>query len=98
MAYRIEYDGEVVHWKQERMHTMRILGYALVCFVLFSAVVYFVWPAGWACMEQLLYPGDAPVTKTALQNMAFNLRSGQALGDAVLTFCREILDGAQIPG
>lgn len=98
MGYRIEYDGEVVRWKQERMQLHRILCYSLICFLLFAGLTYFLWPAGWQAMEQCFYPGDTLVTKTALHHMALNLRNGEDFGDVVVTFCREILDGAEIAG
>ena len=98
MGYRIEYDGEVVHWKQERMQLHRIVCYTLICFLIFAALTYLAWPAGWQVLEQWIYPGDAMVTKSALTHMARNLRNGEQLADAVVTFCREIIDGAQIPG
>ena len=98
MGYRIEYDGEVVRWKQERMRLSRIVCYTLICFLIFGLLTYFAWPTGWQVFEQWIYPGDTMVTKTALTHMATNLRNGEQLTDAVVTFCREILDGAQIPG
>ena len=98
MGYRIEYDGEVVRWKQEGMQLHRVVGYSLVCFLLFVVLTYFLWPGGWQTLEQVIYPGNSMVTKSALQNMAVNLRDGAPLGDAVVTFCQEIIENAQITG
>ena len=93
MGYRIEYDGEVVVWKQESHHGNRMLLYSGVFFVLFLIITHLFWPEGWVQLENWIYPGDAAVTKEALQNMASGLRAGIDLSDAVTAFCREIIHG-----
>ena len=96
MGYRIEYDGEVVVWKQERVNGLRVFSMAMVCLLLFGILSYHFWPEGWSVLETWIYPGDLQVTKAAFQNMADNLQAGVGISDAVTVFCREILDGAQI--
>ena len=94
MGYRIEYDGEVVVWKRESHHGNRILLYSGMFFVLFLIMTHLFWPEGWVQLENWIYPGDAAVTKEALQNMASELRTGMYLSDAVTAFCREIIHGS----
>ncbi len=44
-------------------------------------------------LRNFLLPGDPQVTKTAIDSMAEDLRTGESLGDAVTAFCREIIHG-----
>jgi hypothetical protein len=41
-----------------------------------------------------LLPGDPAVTEAALRKMIENLSQGEAFGDAVTAFCKEIIAGA----
>ena len=41
-----------------------------------------------------LLPGDHRVTAAALENLREDLAAGEAFGEAVTAFCREIIDGA----
>ena len=97
MGYRIEYDGEVVIWKPERINGLRIFSLAMIFLLLLGIYSYHFWPDGWEALETWIYPGNTRVTKEAFQNMAENLQAGVGISDAVTVFCREILDGAEIP-
>lgn len=46
-------------------------------------------------VEQWLIPGDPQVTKAAFSLMLDELREGESLGDAVTTFCNEIIAGSE---
>jgi hypothetical protein len=50
-------------------------------------------PRGRWWFRDLLLPGDEQVTSAALEGMVSDLRSGEPIGEAVETFCREILAG-----
>ncbi len=54
-------------------------------------VILTIWQGGllW------LLPGDPEVTRNALQTMIDSLSDGETLGEAVATFCREVVAGAQ---
>ena len=41
-----------------------------------------------------LLPGDPEITGAALQTLIDKLRDGEALGEAVTAFCREVIAGA----
>ncbi len=60
-----------------------------ICFVLMLAIIH------WGVGLSWLLPGDPEVTGDALQAMIDSLRDGEALGDAVVTFCREVVAGAR---
>jgi hypothetical protein len=55
--------------------------------------VTFMLPRGRLWFRDLLLPGDEQVTSAALEGMVSDLRSGEPIGEAVETFCREILAG-----
>lgn len=48
-------------------------------------------------IKMWLLPGDAVQTEASLSAFVENIRAGEPLSDAVTTFCREIIDHAQIP-
>ncbi len=60
------------------------------CIIAITLVLICVWQgsASW------LLPGDPSVTGPALQTLIDRLTEGEALGDAVTAFCREVVAGA----
>lgn len=55
------------------------------------ALILTVWQGGLSW----LLPGDPEVTGDALQTMLDSLSDGERLGDAVVTFCREVVAGGR---
>ncbi len=96
MSYRIVYGEEPVCQRRKNIRPGRVAAYTVVCFILFCTLTMKLWPSGAEMLQEVLLPGDAAVTRQALVNMADNLRAGEAIGDAVVVFCREIVDGAQL--
>lgn len=95
MSYRIVYGEEPARWKPNRLRPGRVAAYTAVCLILFCSLTIKLWPAGAEVLQEVFLPGDAKVTRQALEHMADNLKAGEAIGDAVAVFCREIVDGAQ---
>ena len=96
MSYRIIYGEEPKKLKSNGIRLGRIAAYTALCFALFAVLTVTFWPEGKSVLQEALLPGDASVTAQALENMMENLRSGEALGDAVVVFCQEIMDGAKL--
>lgn len=94
MAYRIIYGEEPCHAPSCSSKPNRILPMSAGFLLLFLLLTGAFWPEGRAKLENLLLPGDPQVTKSALVQMVEDLRTGEAPGDAVVTFCREVMDGA----
>ena len=46
-------------------------------------------------VPEILIPGDPQVTKAAAATMIGSMKSGSSMDDAILTFCRQIIDGAR---
>ena len=97
MAYRIVYSDGSVRQGKRKLRPGAVLGYTAVCLALWGVLTVKFWPEGREALAQMLLPGDPAVTRQALVHMAANLRSGEAIGDAIMVFCREIVDGADLP-
>ena len=96
MGYRIVYGGEPEYRGRYKMRGRSVVFYLAVCLVLFGVLTMKFWPEGREVLQEVLLPGDPAVTRQALHNMAEDLKAGEAIGDAVAAFCREIVDGAQL--
>lgn len=50
-------------------------------------------PRGRLWVRDLLLPGDEDITAAALEGIVSDLRAGEPLGEALETFCKEIIAG-----
>ncbi len=96
MGYRIVYGTEREMQGRNKMRVRSVAFYAMVSLVLFGVFTLKFWPEGREVLQEVFLPGDPAVTRQALHNMAEDLKAGEAIGDAVVAFCREIVDGAQL--
>ncbi len=97
MAYRITYGEEPPHPHSMTPGKSRILPMSAAFFLLFLLLTGTFWPEGRATLENFLLPGDPQVTRLAISHMIDDLKDGEAPGDALVTFCREVIDGASLP-
>lgn len=91
MAYQIQYTPEdnnryppVKHrrqWKQGRTLLVVALLLGVICLRVYG-------------IPDWLIPGDPQVTKTAAENLLGNIREGDEVQTAIMTFCKEVVDGA----
>jgi len=94
MGYRIEYGaGSTVTYsiQKEKRH---LLSMTAGFFLLFCTLTSALWPDQWQLARDYLIPGDPAVTKAAFSEMTRQLKAGDSLEDAVVTFCREVVVGA----
>lgn len=96
MSYRIEYGEDPFAAGKTGLRMGSVVLYTMVCLILFYGLTSAFWPEGRASLQEFLLPGDNAVTAQALENMVEHLRAGEAIGDAVVVFCREIIDGTQL--
>ena len=68
------------------------VGILLICLLLRVLV-----PGGAVWLKEFLIPGDSVVTLRALDTLQENVRAGEELPLALAAFCREILDGGEVP-
>ena len=86
MGYRIAYSEETSHKFPEKIRKKKPL-----LWVATGALLIGLLAGGW----KLLLPGNPEVTRTALANLAEDIRGGESLGQAVTAFCQEIIDNAR---
>ena len=91
MAYKIQYTPQEnsrypIFIKQHKVKWGKIC----MVILLFAAVL---WMSGNG-IPDFLIPGDPKVTKTAAETMVMSMKSGESMDTAILTFCRQIIDGS----
>ena len=89
MAYKIVYPivGKRKYPARKPMPAWALPGAVLSA--IFLVITIYNGSANW------LLPGDPAVTETALREMIENLSQGEAFGEAVTVFCKEIIAGAR---
>lgn len=92
MGYQITYDRDVIKKKKMRVHKIKWKRVALSVTAA-ALVVTLALPAGRLWIRDLILPGDEDVTAAALEGLAEDLSAGEPVGEAVETFCREIIAG-----
>lgn len=98
MGYRVVYEPVSKKVPLFREKRFRIPGMAAVCFLLFLLLVNGIWPRGREVLQKILWPGNGETTLLAAEAFVQELRYGEPIGDAVESFCREILQRADLAG
>ena len=94
MAYQISYSGTAVKQNfDERSVVSKSLGRMILTACICLAAVIAL---NNESLQQFLIPGENAVTKEAFHIFVEELRSGEDFRDAATTFCREIIDAADI--
>ena len=96
MGYRIVYDRELEKHKQNRFRRGQVGLLTAAFFVMFILSVKLFWEEGTDMLWDILLPGNEDITRSAMDQMVAQLRSGVGLKEAVTAFCREIIAGAQL--
>lgn len=96
MGYRIQY-GQTAKKEiiEERTVSKKqnVMRYILIT-VIIAAVIASCTKID--AVRKFLLPGDPTVTQNALTAFAENVRAGEPVSQAITTFCREIIVGADI--
>lgn len=92
MGYRITYENGFIRKEliRNRRLSLELWGTGLSVAVLAVSLLV---PRGRLWVRNLLLPGDEEITVAALEGMVEDLRDGEPLGEAVESFCREIIAG-----
>lgn len=94
MAYRIDYsDGGRQAATREKKHSFRAV---LICFFLFLILVQLFWPQGREAIQKFLLPGATEAAWAAVDGFANQVRTGEPIGDALETLCRNVFQSAGI--
>ena len=87
MGYRIVYAPEPVLARRRRKCSLRI--WTAVFALFFVTAVRFLWPEGTEQLRRVLIPQAQTVT--AFSGMVEGIENGQAVGEAVTAFCRQVV-------
>ena len=98
MGYRVVYDSVRQEKRRAKSHGARLTGLTAMFLALFLMMVNVYWPKGREVLQEMIWPGDAAVTRQAAEAFVEELRFGEPIGDAVESFCREIIKSADIYG
>lgn len=96
MGYRIAYGEQGSVTKELARDSGKFFQYTIGFFLVFCILTATIFPEQWSVAKDLMVPGDPEVTKAAFHEMTRQLKDGEAIGDAVVTFCREVVDGAAL--
>ncbi len=89
MSYQIQYKTVGRKKYAKYKPTVRLTRLRAVLLVVATALLFLSFHI--TRVRYLFLPGDPVVTEQAIGNMVDALRSGESVGDAVTTFCQEIL-------
>ncbi len=90
MGYKIAYDSGMATRTCFEEKRLSFAAMTAAFLLLFGVLTYCFWPAGADKLRKMLIPGDPEVTTKAVSEMVEDLRAGESMDDAVVTFCREI--------
>lgn len=97
LGYTIEYGPGGAVTRPEKRKAGSLPGLTLGFFLLFWSVSSHFWPEKWQCVSDYLIPGNPAETRAAFSELTAQIHSGKCLDDAVVAFCREVLDGTENP-
>ena len=93
MSYKIQYSPETSSLYPQTAARKQLLIKRWIPAAI--AIVAAVWIHFYG-VPDFLIPGDPVITKAAASAMVGEIKNGTALGDAITTFCKMILDGAEV--
>lgn len=92
MGYRITYES---FGEERKMPANKRRNSAIAAGILVAALItgaFAVKHTGLRWVQEYLLPGDPAVTAAALEGFAQDLKEGESIKDAIITFCREIME------
>lgn len=95
MAYRVDYPQCGKARKQQKASS-KVIPFTILFFLLFLLCAAQFWQQGVDALRELLLPGDAAVTVSALQDFTQALKTGAPLSSAFTEFCQQVLQGAGV--
>ena len=93
MGYQISYENGGSRKSVPDKPVMRKRKRIVYVFILSVAIAFVVLLQNKSTRRYFL-PGNPTVTEAAIENFVESIQSGAGIGDAVTTFCREVIEGA----
>lgn len=92
MGYKISYGSDRVYKSKEKKHLFRII--AIVVLIL-ALAIHLIWPDSVTQAWQILFPA-ASESQMAFSTIVEKIQAGIPFGDAITSFCQEIIDNAEL--
>lgn len=94
MSYKISYDGVLKKVTFNEKNPKKYIRISLFCIVgiIFAVLIY----TNKAKIENVIYPGNPQITKSAASTMISSINNGEDIKEAVMSFCQEIVDNANV--
>ena len=96
MAYRIDYTENTKYQPTFAWQWDKLAKLTVIFFLIFLLATAIFWPVGRLALQQMVLPCDTEVTTQAFAAMLDQIRGGEALDEAVVAFCQEILSSAEL--
>lgn len=97
MGYRIDYGSFKPAKSKKKINIPRVIAMTTGFLAAFFLATGLFWESGRQKLQRFLLPGDPDVTGQALETMISQIKDGEPLSDAVTAFCKEVIDGAEMP-
>lgn len=95
MTYRIDYAPEKTKKSTELWTKLRLQALTAGLLLLFTLGARYAWPEGRARLREVFLVSEMSQTGRALQAMVDRISDGEPFGEAVTTFCQQVLDDAR---
>ena len=96
MAYTIQYGApakvEAAWIKGQKRRSKRYIAFGLVIALILGIFLL----GSREPVQTFLIPGDPEITKAAVMQFTQNIQQGDNFKEAITTFCREIIESAEI--
>lgn len=94
MGYRIDYlPVKKIRGAERNRASLPCL--TAICFLIFALLVNLYWPQGKIVLQRIFFPGNAAATAAALDSFADNMRLGESAHQALLTFCKAVIQDGE---
>ena len=95
MAYQIVYDPEYKRKYPAGRNKKPVAQYIAAISLLAAIVLLLCYPPINAMLKNFLVPGDQEQTISATKELIASLKAGNTVGESLMVFCMEIINGAQ---
>ncbi len=96
MSYQIIYEPDRQKRYPVSLQRNAARKWILPAVLLLLIVILLANPVTISALKELILPGDPVVTEVALENLSGNIENGMTAKEAIVTFCLEIYEGANL--
>lgn len=96
MGYRIVYEGGEPKTEKDGLKlSVRLQVMTAVCMLVFIIIIKQRWPEATERLKSVFLPGSESAAQTAFYNLNEDLENGMGIGDALVVFCRDLIDNEE---